>query len=103
MRELVPLQGVSEVASDKSRQACSINDSDMCCICGEIYTNADNSLSHKLFGTLHTSEGFGGGMGQFVPLAVLSPAERLRANCTEEVRVARCAGLIPHDKIAGMK
>jgi hypothetical protein len=75
MRELVPLQGVSEVASDKSRQACSTNDSDMCCIYGEIYTNADNSLSHKLFGTLHTSEGFGGGMGQFVPFAVFSPAE----------------------------
>ena len=63
MRELVPLQGVSEATSDTLGQAFTTNDSDMSYMCGGICTDADNSLSHKLFGTLHASEGFGGGMG----------------------------------------
>jgi hypothetical protein len=65
-------------------------------MCGEICTNVDNSLSHKLFGTLHASEGFGGGMGQFVPFAVLSPAKRLGADRADELCVALRAWLVFH-------
>lgn len=90
MRELVALQSISEASSDTIGTACSTDDSNICWMCSEICTNVDDSLSHKLFGTLHASEGFGGGMGQFVPFAMLSPAKRLRTNCTDEVCIARC-------------
>jgi len=56
-----------------------------------MFTDATDSLSHELFSTLHASERFGGGMGQFVPFAVLSPAKRLGADRADELCVARCA------------
>jgi hypothetical protein len=57
----------------------------------EMFINATDSLSHELFSTLHASERFGGGMGQFVPFAVLSPAKGLGADRTDELCVTRRA------------
>jgi hypothetical protein len=56
-----------------------------------MFINATDSLSHELFSTLHASERFGGGMGQFVPFAVLSPAKGFGADRTDELCVTRRA------------